>query len=207
MTKKTRKNSRSQLLAYKCLTKSHLGEIIDAFQSNGNQKSEIVKRIENERAQIQGIDANIQIEANFVTPKHKQDAGLYINYKKNNNNVMHYSLHLCPRNVESALGPKHFKQNLQTAQQRQARTVDVYPDPSDPNRIVFVLGEQDGANMDDSYKQEAEVVVKVLNEIWNKRSNNHQSQAKQYHPSLNTVYANMQNALRKHNKTRKRRET
>jgi hypothetical protein len=55
MTKKTRKNSRSQLLAYKCLSKSQLGEIIDAFQTKNNQKSEIVKRIENERAQIQGI--------------------------------------------------------------------------------------------------------------------------------------------------------
>ena len=120
---------------------------------------------------------------------------------------MHYSLHLCPKNVETTLGPKHFKQNLQTTQQRQARTVVVYPDPSDPNRVVFVLGEQDGANMDDSYKQEAEVVVKVLNEIWNKRPNNQQNQTKQYHPSLNKVYNNMQNALRKHNKTRKRRET
>ena len=168
MTKKTRKNSRSQLLAYKCLSKSQLGEIIDAFQTKNNQKSEIVKRIENERAQIQGIDPSIQIEANFVTPKYKQDAGLYINYKKNNNKVMHYSLHLCPKEVENALGPKHFKQNERTAQQRQARTIDVYPDPSDPNKVVFVLGEQYGANMNDPYKQEAEIVVKVLNEIWNK---------------------------------------
>jgi hypothetical protein len=207
MTKKTRKNSKSQLLAYRCLTKSQLGEIISAFQSNGNQKSEVVKRIEEERMQLGSVDQSIQIETKFVTPKYNQDAGLYINYKKNNNKVMHYSLHLCPKNVETTLGPKHFKQNLQTTQQRQARTVVVYPDPSDPNRVVFVLGEQDGANMDDSYKQEAEVVVKVLNEIWNKRPNNQQNQTKQYHPSLNTVYANMQNALRKHNKTRKRRET
>jgi hypothetical protein len=207
MTKKTRKNSRSQLLAYKCLSKPQLGEIIDAFQTKNNQKSEIVKQIENERAQIQGIDPSIHIETNFVTPKFNQDAGLYINYIKDNKQVMHYSLHLCPKNVESALGPKHFKQNVQTAKQGQARTVNVYPDPSDPNKVVFVLGEQVGENMSDPYKQEANLVVKVLNKIWNKSTDTHQTQSKQYHPSLNKVYNNMQNALRKHNKTRKRRET
>jgi hypothetical protein len=206
MTKKTRKNSKSQLLAYRCLTKSQLGEIISAFQSNGNQKSEVVKRIEEERIQLDGVDQSIQIETKFVTPKYNQDAGLYINYKKNNNKVMHYSLHLCPRNVETTLGPKHFKQNLQTQGQKQARTVDVYPDPSDPNKVVFMLGDKVGENLNDPYKQEAEVVVKVLNEIWNKRPNNQQSQTKQYHPGLNTVYANMQNVLRKHNKTRRRME-
>jgi hypothetical protein len=204
MTKKTRKNSRSQLLAYKCLSKPQLGEIIDAFQTKNNQKSEVVKQIENERAQIQGIDTSIQIETNFVTPKYKQDAGLYINYIKDNEQVMHYSVHLCPKDIESALGPKHFKQNLQTANQRQARTINVYPDPSDPNKVIFVLGDQDGANMNDSYKQEAEIVVKVLNEIWNNKPNA-QSQ-KQYHQSLNKVYNNMQSALQKHNtKTRRRR--
>lgn len=204
MTKKTRKNSRSQLLAYKCLSKPQLGEIIDAFQTKNNQKSEVVKQIENERAQIQNIDPSIRIETNFVTPKYKQDAGLYINYIKDNEQVMHYSVHLCPKDIESALGPKHFKQNLQTANQRQARTINVYPDPSDPNKVIFVLGDQDGANMNDSYKQEAEIVVKVLNEIWNNKPNA-QSQ-KQYHQSLNKVYNNMQSALQKHNtKTRRRR--
>ena len=89
---------------------------------------------------------------------------------------------------------------------RQARTVDVYPDPSDPNKVVFALGNQDGSNMNDPYKQEAEIVLKVLNEIWNKKPNT-QSQ-KQYHQSLNKVYTNMQSALQKHNaKTRRRRIT
>ncbi len=119
---------------------------------------------------------------------------------------MHYSLHLCPKDVENPLGPKHFKQNLQTAQQRQARTIDVYPDPSDPNKVVFVLGEQYGANMNDPYKQEAEIVVKVLNEIWNNKPN--AQTPKQYHQNLNKVYNNMQSALQKQNvKTRRRRTT
>jgi transcription termination factor Rho len=206
MTKKTRKNSRSQLLAYKCLTKPQLGEIINAFQSNGNQKSEVVKKLENERAQIQGIDPSIQIETKFVTPKENQDAGLYINYKKNNNKVMHYSIHLCPKSIKNELGPKHFKQNKQTTPQTQARTIDVYPDPSDPNKVIFGLGDQVGENMNDPYKKEAEIVVKVLNEIWNNKPNM-QSQ-KQYHPNLNKVYTNMQTALQKHNaKTRRRRIT
>jgi hypothetical protein len=120
---------------------------------------------------------------------------------------MHYSIHLCPRDVESGLGPKHFKQNLRTSQQRQARTVDVYPHPTDPNKVVFVLGSKVGNNMDDPYRQEAEIVVKVLNEIWNKPPNTNQSRPKtgQYHQNLNIVYNNMQNALRKHNvKTRRR---
>jgi hypothetical protein len=68
---KTRKSSRSQLLAYKCLTKPQLGEIIEAFHSNGNQKSEVVKKIENERVQNQSIDKSIRVEIKFVTPNTK----------------------------------------------------------------------------------------------------------------------------------------
>lgn len=203
---KTRKSSRSQLLAYKCLTKPQLGEIIEAFHSNGNQKSEVVKKIENERVQNQSIDKSIRVETNFVTPKHNKYAGLYINYIKDNKQVMHYSIHLCPKDVENGLGPKHFKQNLQTRKYKQARTIDVYPDSSDPNKVVFVLGNQVGDNMNEPYKQEAEIVLKVLNEIWNKKPNT-QSQ-KQYHQNLNKVYTNMQSALQMHTtKTRRRRTT
>jgi hypothetical protein len=213
MTKNTKKNTkwntRSQLLAYRCLTKTQLGEIISAFQSNGNQKSEIVKEIENERLQLEGADQSIQIETKFVTPNQNRPASLYINYIKNNKQVMHHSIHLCPENVNSKIGPTHFKQNIQTnpiIYKQKARTVDVYPDPSDTNKVVFVLGKQVGENLNDPYRQEAELVVKALNKVWNKRPNNHQSQTKQYHKNLNIVYTNMQNALRKHNKTRKRRE-
>jgi hypothetical protein len=82
MTKKTRKNSRSQLLAYKCLTKPQLGEIISAFQSHGNQKSEIVREIEKERAQNQDLDTSLRIETKVTSPNQNRPASLYINYIK-----------------------------------------------------------------------------------------------------------------------------
>jgi hypothetical protein len=205
MTRKTRKNSRSQLLAYKCLTKPQLGEIISAFQSQGNQKSEIVKQIEKEREQIQDIDTSIRIETKVTPPNQNRPASLYINYIKDNEQVMHYSVHLCPKNVSSLLGPTHFRQNAKTQNHPQSRAVDVYPDPTDPNKVVFVLGEHVGRNMNDPYIQESELVLKALNKIWNTKPNAQQSQTRRYHRNLNSIYNTMQNTLREHNKTRRRR--
>lgn len=205
MTKKTRKNSRSQLLAYKCLSKPQLGEIIDAFQTKNNQKSEIVRDIEKERVQVQGIDRNIHIETKVTPPNQNHPASLYINYIKNNEQVMHYSVHLCPEDVNSLLGPTHFKQNLKMQNGLQARSVDVYPDPTDPDKVVFVLGNKVGRSMNDPYNQESELVLKALNKIWNKKPNAQQSQTKRYHRNLNIIYNTMQSAIKEHNKTRRRR--
>jgi hypothetical protein len=118
---------------------------------------------------------------------------------------MHYSVHLCPENVSSLLGPTHFRQNAKTQNRPQSRAVDVYPDPTDPNKVVFALGEYVGTNMNDPYIQESELVLKALNKIWNTKPNAQQSQSRRYHRNLNTIYNNMQNALREHNKTRRRR--
>ncbi len=193
-------------MAYKCLTKPQLGEIISAFQSQGNQKSEIVREIEKERVQIQDLDTSMRIETKVTPPNQNHPASLYINYIKNNEQIMHYSVHLCPENVSSLLGPTHFRQNLRTQNRPQARTIDVYPHPTNSNKVVFVLGEHVGRNMNDPYIQESELVVKALNKIWNTKPNNQQSQTRRYHRNLNIIYNTMQNALKEHNKSRRRRK-
>jgi hypothetical protein len=163
---------------------------------NGSQ-SHFVNRIQEKRLQDSNLEKNIQISSKVST----NSSDIYINYKKNNRQIMHFSIHMCPENISTDAGPTHAKQN--TSKDKQGISIHVYRDPNSPSGIRVELGSDFGKSMNASYREEAKIVAESLNDFFNEAAQN--ASQKPLHKNAHRIHQNIQTTLRKHNKTQRRK--
>lgn len=200
----TRKNNhlsnvKSQLRMYDCMTPHIISKLFHEFE-NGNQ-SEFVDRIQEKRIQDNMLDKTIEIK-----PKISSDSRhIYLNYKKETGQNMHYSIHLCPNSVSTINGPAHMK--LNGVKQPSGIPLHVYRDNTTPSKIRIEVGTPYGQAAAPQYRRETQYVVESLNDFFNEAAqttNQNQSQTP-LHKNAQIVHQNIQTALRKHNKTQRRK--
>ncbi len=188
-------NAQSQLRMYDCMSPQVVSKLLYEFQ-NGSQ-SRFVDRIQEKRQEDNTLDKTLQISARVPS----NSSHVYLNYKKDNNRVMHFSLHMCPENVSTNVGPSHAKQNGSSG--KQGVSIHVYRDPNNPSKIRVELGSEFGQSMNSTYRKEAELVAESLDDFFNEAVQNISQPP--LHTNAQRVHTNIQTALRKHNKTQRRK--
>jgi hypothetical protein len=182
------------------MTPQLVSKVLDEFQ-NGEQ-SKFVERIQEKRQDDNTLDKTLQISARVPS----NSSHVYLNYKNANKQVMHLSIHLCPDDISNPVGPTHVKQN--GSNEMQGVSIYVYRDPNSPSKIRVELGSEFGRqSMNPTYRKEAELVAESLDDFFNEAAqttNQNQSQTP-LHKNAQRVHQNIQTALRKHNKTQRRK--
>jgi hypothetical protein len=196
---KTRKNHlsnvKSQLRIYDCMTPKVVSKMFHEFQNGKN--SDFVERIQEKRVQDSMIDKSIKI-----TPKISSDSKhIYLNYKKGNEKDMHYSIHLCPNILTTQNGPMHMK--LNGVDNDSGIPIHVYRDNTTPSKIRVELGTEFGQPISSYYKKETKYIVESLNDFFNEAAQN--SSQIPLHKNAQRIHQNIQTALRKYNKTQRRK--
>jgi hypothetical protein len=177
------------------MTPQLVSKVLDEFQ-NGEQ-SKFVERIQEKRQEDNTLDKTLQISARVPS----NSSHVYLNYKNANKHVMHLSIHLCPEDISNPVGPTHVK--LNGSKTRQGVSVHVYRDPNNPSKIKVELGLEFGQSMNPTYRKEAELVAESLNDFFNEAAQN--TSPPPLHKNAQRVHQNIQTALRKHNKTQRRK--
>ena len=194
-------NAESQLRMYDCMTPHLVSKVLDEFQ-NGEQ-CKFGERIQEKRQEDNTLDKTLQISARVPS----NSSHVYLNYKRNNSPVMHLSIHLCPENISSIVGPTHVKLNW--SKKQGGVSVHVYRDPNNPSKIRVELGSEFGQSMNPSYRKEAELVAESLDDFFNEAAQNTNQPQNQnqnpLHKNAQRIHQNIQTALRKHNKTQRRK--
>ena len=196
----TRKNNylsnvKSQLRMYDCMTPQVVSKMLYEFQ-DGTQ-SEFVDRIQEKRQQDNALDKTIEITSRISSDSRH----LYLNYKKDNEREMHYSIHLCPKSLSTRNGPSHMK--LNGVKKLCAIPIRVYRDNTTPSKLRIEVGTPYGQAAAQQYRSETQYIVDSLNEFFNEAVQN--TSQSPLHKNAQRVHQNIQTALRKHNKTQRRK--
>jgi hypothetical protein len=180
---------------YDCITPQVVSKLFHEFE-NGNQ-NEFVDRIQEKRQQDNALDKTIEITSRISSDSRH----LYLNYKKDNERELHYSIHLCPNSLSTRNGPSHMK--LNGVKQPSGIPLHVYRDNTTPSKIRIEVGTPYGQASASQYRRETQYVVDSLNDFFNEAAQNISQSP--LHKNAQRVHQNIQTALRKHNKTQRRK--
>ena len=155
------KNRNTQFNVINCLSKVMLNELLVRFE-NQTIINDIIK--ERNRRKYDNIFSIIESKVSIHSISN--GPSLYINYfNKNQIQVFHVSFHLCPTYYGSKNNSFiHFTQNKINNKSRRTIVSKICRHPDSSDSIYFCLGKTiSDTNMDDNYKQEADVINDVLN--------------------------------------------
>jgi hypothetical protein len=152
------KNSNTQLIFLKCMPRTSLNELLHRFTSYNGKPPQIVNDINNQRLNDPHTNKQYKLSTHIQMNHKLYNKSLYINYKLNNANVFHVSLHLCPGQTHGKFSLMHFKQ-----QSNVGRTLRLCRRGNSERSFKFCNGHQLNSNLDDEFKNEMKHVVNVFN--------------------------------------------
>lgn len=123
----------TQKLFFNCLTDAQLNELLHRIDS-GKLEQDIIDRHPE-------VEETIQIQV-ILSKKIKNNPSIYINFSDGQNNqIYHFSAHLCPDNFEpKSQGPLHIKNNRLIHRKRNKRTQRIRINTPKKNTLKFSLG-------------------------------------------------------------------
>jgi len=172
-------NTQLKIFKYLIQNKDIFNELLYRFDTQI-----VVQDIQNKRNQILGLDMNTIITSSVIN---NNNPSLYITYYKNNIQVFHMSFHLCPNCIDRKTnGLIHFKENKTNTPKNKTRNkrkfnnsrvlktgriINILGRSNNANIPYFKFGKNSGTNIKNQYKKEAEIILNVLNEYFDRNSN------------------------------------
>jgi hypothetical protein len=200
----------TQKLLWEFLDSESINKLVDLFSTrNIKSKSKIENYIEKEWNK-QGLDTtNITIDGKFYGLD-KNDPTLLIDILKNNNKILHLSIHLSVKDLEPKdTGIIHIYKNIYktinpklSPRRKLYALIAVQQPPEKPNSLVFAIadgyttpsGIQDKNIYDPELQKEMDVILTVLNRLFDEEDEyyiGNKDKYVNYHNTTSPVLENM----------------
>jgi len=175
----------SQKLFWSFLDSTMINKLIHLFDSTSkNSNVKITNYIENER-KVQGLTSSDISVSSQVYGQTNSNPTLCLNILKNNNKIMHLTLHLSPRTLEAKdNGAIHFFKNVYrikgTTKEHKSSNkeylysiISIIQPANKPNSLEFSIangyttnGIPNASKYDPELQQEMNVIITVLNKMF-----------------------------------------
>lgn len=149
------------------------------------ENGDIIKYVEDERKKQKLTDSGISIKS-FVFATEKNDSTLLLEINKNNKTLLHISIHLIAKNLNSEKsGLIHFYKNIHKSILKKNKTkkpllyalIQVQQPANKPNSLEFSIGNgyttnqsiPNAAKYDPELQKEMNAIIEVLNNIFNEK--------------------------------------
>jgi hypothetical protein len=201
---------KSHVLFGNFLDRDIINRLINLFDENSNSNDKITKYIEDER-KLRGLnDMNITIKSELYGET-KSNSTLYLKIIKNNIDIVHLTLHLVPTTLNSSkdgiihLYKNIYKPKITGSKRHKLYALILVTQPlNKPHSLEFSIAS--GYNtppnipntivLDSDIKKEMDVIITVLNRIFDENSKyyiGHKKDLETIHNKTNTVLNNINN--------------